>query len=246
MSQNPYKVKISSGEDKIILSVSPSSFSESRSANFDPWSLTHLPTDLYAYRNTTSRNWELTGMLVSRNEKESRANSKILHLVRSWLLPDFAVTGAPPPILKLSAYGDPNINEVTCILRSYSWNYPSDTDYVLGPIHKMPIIGSIGISLLEIYSANEIQKQKWKIKMSNEEPIPKSPIPDLPNYPEFPDLSTPDFLKSPLIPEITGDLNNFFNNSSIPSFTNIVKDVSSNLPSLPSPSDVISPNFGFK
>lgn len=243
MSENIYKVKLQSGDKKIIFDVSPSSLSESRGANYDQWNLVHLPTDLYAYRNTSSRSWEVQAVLVSRSGKEAVKNSKILNTVRFWVLPDFAKTGAPPPILRFSAYGDPNIEKVTCILRNYSWNYPSDVDYVFAddksPVdHKMPIIGTLSLSLLEIYSAKQIQERAWEIKMEKAKPTPvggkgkSSPLDDF-NFPKNPSDFLPDI---PTIPDVTGDLTNFLKETTIPSFTEIVKDSTSNLPSLPIPS----------
>lgn len=241
MAENTSKVKIVGPSGKVIFMVSPSSISEGRTANYDPWNLVHLPTDLYAYRNTSSRTWDIQALLVSRTSIEAASNSKILNTVRSWLLPDFANYGAPPDILKFSAYGDANINEVTCILRSYSWNYPSDVDYVFTTKHKMPIIGTLGISLLEIYSASQIQEKKWQILNigngsddianpggfgkvppgSNANPL-KDVANNLPNIPGFGGSS--------------GDPFNFLNEFKTPSLNEIVKDATSSLPSIPTPS----------
>lgn len=164
---NEAKVKLVGLTSRVIFDVTPGSLSESRSANYDPWSIVHLPTDLYAYRNTSSRNWAISAILVSRTAQEAEANAKILHTVRSWLLPDFARTGAPPEILKFSAYGDPNINEVRCILQNYSWNYPSEVDYVFIPDHKMPVISTLNITLMEVWSATQIQDPDGPWKMKN-------------------------------------------------------------------------------
>lgn len=246
MAENKSKVKIVGPSGKVIFMVSPGSLSESRSANYDQWNLVHLPTDLYAYRNTTSRSWEIQVQLVSRTKIEAASNSKILNTVRSWLLPDFANYGAPPDILKFSAYSDPNINEVTCILRSYSWNYPSDVDYVFDAEHKMPVIGSLGVSLVEIYSATQIQEKKWQIldigngsdNIANPEGFgkvlpgttgkPTSPLNNLlPNFPGFENL--------------TGDPLNLLNEFKTPSLNDIVKDAFSNVPSISIPP---FPSFG--
>jgi hypothetical protein len=251
--QNNSKVKIVGKINSIMLSVTPMSFSENRVANYDQWNLVHIPVDLYAYRNTTSRNWEIQAQLISRTVKEAEVNSKILHTVRSWLQPDFGSTGAPPEILKLSAYNDPNIDNVTCILRSYNWNYPNDVDYVYMANHKMPIIGIIGISLVEIYSANEIQKgDVWKIKgagtdkVSNPEGFGKQ-------YPDISTITTDYTLRSrPLLEEApiqnplpSGDQNNVFNNNPSPSTENILRDISTGQPySISSISNSLPNGFG--
>lgn len=243
MTENMFKVKLVCGDKQVVFAVTPSSLSESRSANYDQWNLVHLPTDLYAYRNTTSRNWEIQVPLVSRDVKEAAANSKLLNTVRFWLLPDFAGSGAPPPILRFSAYGDPNINNVTCILRNYSWNYPTDVDYIFPTNvqdpelkHKMPVIGTLSLSLIEIYSASEIQSRKWKIKITEGEkddgngPLGKTPLgggsnPLKDSLPLLPDI--------PGTPDVTGDLTNFLKETTVPFITDLAKDATSSLPSLP-------------
>lgn len=246
MAENTFKVKLVSKDKQVIFAVTPSSLSESRSANYDQWNLVHLPTDLYAYRNTTSRNWEIQAPLVSRNIQEASVNSKILNTIRFWLLPDFGQTGAPPPIIKFSAYGDPNIKAVTCILRNYSWNYPTDVDYVFPTgdgaslEHKMPVIGTLGISLVEIYSASEIQKRTWKINISASDSKKPAggdgPLGQVP--PGFDNLKDAmgDIPDIPSIPNVSGDLTNYLTETTVPFITDIAKDVTSNLPSIPTPS----------
>lgn len=250
MAENKSKVKIVGKNTKVVFAVTPSSLSEGRTANYDTWNLVHTPVDLYAYRNTTSRNWEIQAVLVSRTEKEAIANAKALNTVRSWLLPDFAASGAPPEILKFSAYNDPNINSVTCILRNYSWNYPSDVDYVFVADHKMPIIGTLGISLIEIYSAKQIQEaQIWKIKDIGNDTI-KNPDGYGKTPPDFLTIKT-DFEKpitQLLTDEIspgfnpTGDPQNFLQNIQSPNLNQIVRDTFSGLPN---PTPFISAPNGF-
>lgn len=251
MAENKSKVKIVGKNTKVVFAVTPSSLSEGRTANYDTWNLVHIPVDLYAYRNTTSRNWEIQAVLVSRTEKEAIANAKALNTVRSWLLPDFAASGAPPEILKFSAYDDPNINSVTCILRNYSWNYPSDVDYVFVADHKMPIIGTLGISLLEIYSAKEIQEAKvWKMQKIGNDTI-KNPDGYGKTPPDFLTIKT-DFEKpiTQLLtdqlspgPSLTGDPQNFLQNIQTPNLNQIVRDTFSGLPN-PTPFISLPNGFG--
>jgi hypothetical protein len=168
MATEKSKVKITSLKSTVIFDASPNSLGETRRASYDPWSLVHLPVDLYAYKNSSSRTWSISAPLISRTPEEAEANAGKLHTIRSWLLPDFALSGAPPEILKFYAYSDPNINGVTCILTDYNWSYDNVTDYIVGngsmETHKMPTIGTISLTLVEVYTATEIQNRVWAIK----------------------------------------------------------------------------------
>lgn len=138
--------------------------SESRVSNYEGFNIVHLPTSLWAYRNTNGRHFSITGRLVSRTPNEAKANAGYLTTVRSWLLSDFGNSGAPPPIIFLSAYSNKQINKVPCILLSYNWSFPEEVDYIYNTDEPMPVIGMLTIELEEAYSAEQITEGKWKIK----------------------------------------------------------------------------------
>lgn len=167
MASRPWKTKLEGPGGIVEFDVSVS-IPEGRTASYDPYSLVHMPVDLYAYRNTSSRTFGIRAKLVSRNASEADRNIRNLDLVRSWVLPKFGDDGAPPPILKLTAYSNKNISKQTCVMKSYSWEFPEDVDYIFdGSQSPMPIIGNLSIDLVEIYSANEILAiDPWKITLN--------------------------------------------------------------------------------
>ena len=162
-----YKVRISGPEGVIWLEASPN-IGETRQASYDNYNIIHLPTDLYAYRHTSGRKFSLSAKLISRNVKEATANIGYINLARKWLLPNFGngvgLAGATPPILKLYAYNNKNINGVNVVLKLYSWDFPEDVDYIYEASEPMPVIGSLRIELDEIYSAKQITAGDWQIK----------------------------------------------------------------------------------
>jgi hypothetical protein len=137
--------------------------SESRTASYDGFQIIHLPTSLLAYKNTSGRTFSVQGKLVSRTEGEAAANSKNLDLVRTWILPDFGGTGATPPILKIKAYDNVNIDNKNVVLKAYTWSFPDDVDYIYTGDQKWPIIGMLNVEVEEVYSAEEITAGKWKL-----------------------------------------------------------------------------------
>lgn len=159
-----YKVVLEEiGGDKVVFEAS-SPVTESRAAAYDTYGITHLPTDIFAYRSTSARSFSISGRLVSRTTGEANANARYLNLIRQWLLPDFGDSGATPPILYLSAYSNDNIRKLKVLLRSYHWSFPDDVDYIFTGMTPMPVIGQLGIEVVEAYSPAEVTARVWKIR----------------------------------------------------------------------------------
>lgn len=157
-----YKVNIAGPGGRVIFQAS-SPLSESRSASYDPYGIVHLPTSMWAYRNTSGRKYQIQGKIVSRNANEAGANAGYLNLIRKWVLPEFGGSGATPPIVYLSAYDNDNIDALQCVITSYSWSFPEDVDYIYAGSVPMPIIGMLTVDLEEVYSAEQITGGAWKI-----------------------------------------------------------------------------------
>lgn len=160
----PFKVTIVVGTNSVIFQAS-APISESRTANYDGYNIVHLPTDIFSYRNTSGRRFGITAKLVSRTPNEAGANSRYVDLIRSWVLPNFGGRGATPPIVKLSAFQNQNLQDVPCIIKSYTMNYPDDVDWITsGPEGSaMPVITTITLELDEAYSPLQITGRAWKI-----------------------------------------------------------------------------------
>lgn len=162
MAEETYKVEIY-GDGGYVEFVASSPVSESRVANYEGYNIVHLPTSLWAYRNTNGRHFSITGKLVSRTKGEAVANAGYLTTVRRWVLPGFGSTGSTPPIVFLNAYGNKRIKKVPCVVLSYNWTFPDDVDYIFGVAEPMPVIGILTIELEEAYSAEQITNGDWKI-----------------------------------------------------------------------------------
>lgn len=174
-----YKVTITSGKDTVWFEAS-APITEERTANYVGHDIVHLPTEIFAYKNTTARHFSITAKIVSRNKNEAKANSRYLDLLRSWLLPDFGASGATPPIVHLSAFYNTNIDKVPCVVKSYSFSYPEDVDWIYeGAVlnsgsgknatvgsSAMPVIMSISVTLAEAYTPSQITARAWKMKLS--------------------------------------------------------------------------------
>lgn len=162
-----YKVTVKGPGGKVVFEAS-APLTESRSATYEGYNITHLPTTLWAYKNTSGRKWGISGKLVSRTPDEAQANASYLDLVRKWILPEFGRTGGTPPILKVYGYRHSNVDGRPVILESYNWSFPDDVDYIWQGGQAMPVIGLLSIELSEAYSAEEITAiDPWDITSSS-------------------------------------------------------------------------------
>jgi hypothetical protein len=164
-SKGKFKVTLSCQGKEVVFEASIP-IQESRTAGYETFSIVHLPTDIWAYRGTGARRFIISGNLISRNPKEAAQNAKYVDWIRSWVLPDFGDTGATPPILRLSGYGNNNIRNVPVILNNYSITYPDNVDYIFQGEIPMPVILTISLDLSEAYSPKETTEKKWKINIS--------------------------------------------------------------------------------
>lgn len=171
MDASAYKVRIVGPNEQTVIFQASAPLGESRSVEYDGYNIVHLPTTLLSYHRTSSRQFHVTGKLVSRTEDEANENVRYLDYIRSWALPDFGGTGATPPILTLYAYGNTNINGRRVVLRSYEWTFPDEVDYVWSGDQPMPVIGMLSVALEEAYSAEEVTAQAWKISVNTSQVI---------------------------------------------------------------------------
>ena len=166
-----YKVQLKGPNDAKVIFEASAPLSESRQAEYDGYGIIHLPTSLLSYRRTTSRTFQVNGKLVSRTADEANMNVRYLDTIRRWVLPDFGGTGATPPILTLYGYNNKNIDGKRVVLKSYSWSFPEEVDYVFTGDQPMPVIGNIELSLEEIYSAEEVTSGAWRLYLNDSQVV---------------------------------------------------------------------------
>lgn len=87
------------------------------------------------YMNTPNPQISVTAMFASNSASEALYTAAALHFFKACTKSDFGASnpstaGTPPPILKFNAYGVVHARNVPCVLRSFNYTLPEDTDYV--------------------------------------------------------------------------------------------------------------------
>lgn len=173
-----FKVRVVDSKNRQIIFEASPSVGENRTASYSNYQLIHMPADMLAYNQTASRSFSVSGQLISRDADEARANAGYLNLARQWVLPNFGAgstttkgkEGSTPPILKLYAYNNDNINGVQVVLKSYSFSFPADVDYIhtntrAEIMTPFPVIATLTLELAELYSAQQISAGAWSINL---------------------------------------------------------------------------------
>ncbi len=98
--------------------------------------LTHSLQDYYYFKTVQSTEISITGKFTAQNYYEGRYLLAVLHFLRSYAKMYFGMTeteekrGLPPPILLLDGYGSYVFNSLPVIILDWSFEFPSDIDYV--------------------------------------------------------------------------------------------------------------------
>lgn len=162
-----FKLKLTSKQtgEQIVFNVTPT-IDESRSSNYEHIAPVHHPGTIQVYKNTESRQFNISVKLIARTSAEASQNVKYINLIRSWVMPYYGQgtanssekkrLGGPPDILNFEVYGDDNISNVPVVLTSYHWVYPDQVDYI--PTEEgipFPTIMDISLSIIESYSPEQ-------------------------------------------------------------------------------------------
>ena len=113
-------------------------------ANYDALSPTHSNYPFPQYQNSQIEDLVITGDFFCENAKDAQYWTAMVHYLRSVTKMNYGVdgdAGAPPPIVKLTGYGDFVFPNVPVVIRNFTVDLPADVDYI-----KTQITGDVRIS----------------------------------------------------------------------------------------------------
>jgi len=135
-------------------------------ANYGSTTPTHSNYTQYFYRSSSVSPIEINGKFTVQNEAEASIWLGVVHLLRSltkmrWGSEQYA--GSPPPVCRLEGYGDYVFRNVPVAVQNFSIELPENIDYMSvrdNTTYKtslVPILSSVSVSLVPIYSRQEIR-----------------------------------------------------------------------------------------
>lgn len=130
----------------------------------------------YFYKSSNVSAISISGKFSVANEKDAMVYIAVVHLLRALTkmrsggtTGDFD-SGAPPPVCRLDAYGTFMLDNVPVVISSYKLDLPDNVDYyTVGKISgtqannlyektAVPVVSTVSITCLPVYSRNEIQR----------------------------------------------------------------------------------------
>ena len=112
-------------------------------ANYDALSPTHSNYPFPQYQNSQIEDLVITGDFFCENAKDAQYWTAMVHYLRSVTKMNYGIdgdAGAPPPIVKLTGYGDFVFPNVPVVIRNFTVDLPADVDYI-----KTQIEGEIAV-----------------------------------------------------------------------------------------------------
>lgn len=127
---------------------------ETRQVSYESQQPVHTNAGYNNYKGTNNTTFAVQGDFYASTGAEASYMLAVITFFRSITLmdfgrnsvgsssSDFAVLGAPPPILLLSAYGRYMYNDVPVIVKSVSFDFGDDVDYILVPVDSSTSLGT--------------------------------------------------------------------------------------------------------
>ena len=104
------------------------------SADYGEYDLAHVNYGSHYFQRGRPPEISIDGMFTAQTDAEARYMLAAIHFLRVVTKMRTGLNdpkrGAPPPVLKFSAYGDLLFKNVPVIIRSFSHNFANDIDYV--------------------------------------------------------------------------------------------------------------------
>jgi hypothetical protein len=128
----------------VIFPYTPS-ITTSYKANYTQYDLTHSNYRGYFYQNSQIDPITLTATFTAQDTSEANYLLAVIHFFRSatkMFYGQDAERGSPPPLTYLSGLGEYQFNEHPCLIQSFSYDLPSDVDYI-----RAGSPGNVGVNL---------------------------------------------------------------------------------------------------
>jgi len=178
------------GNLKAIIFPYTPAISMEHKADYSAQTPTHSNFTQYFYKSSSVSDISISGKFTVQNEKDAGVYLATVHMLRALtkMLSGGSsgdpMSGSPPPVCRLDAYGAYMLDNVPVVIRSFKMELPDGVDYftigknpttlaTMGTIYgqaSVPTVSTLSITCSPIYSRDEMQKfsvNKWLAPQSN-------------------------------------------------------------------------------
>ena len=137
------------------------------SASYNSLKPIHSNYPFYGYQNSQPENITISGPFTVQNKVDGLYYLAVIHYLRSVTKMAYGQTsnqGAPPPVVKLSGYGDHIFGNVPVIVTNWTTDLSPDIDYILTETVTgkkgtyVPTNSNISVTLSPIYSRSSVEE----------------------------------------------------------------------------------------
>ena len=144
-------------------------FALSANAQYNTYQTTHSNYNVLSYAFSNISPITLTAQFTCGTAYDSQYSLAVIHFFRTVTKSRFGIddkfSGAPPPLLKFSAYGDLIIKNAPVVVSNFTMTFSDDVDYVDVFIpnttfkSRIPVIFTVSIELMPQYLPNKQFKE---------------------------------------------------------------------------------------
>ena len=135
------------------------------SANYTAISPVHTNYPYYAYENSQVDTITIAGEYFSQNVDDAAYWLAVLHYLRTMtkmFYGDSELSGTPPLLTRLNGYGKHVMNNIPCVIQTFSVDLPSDVDYIQcvidNTVNYVPTRAQVNVTLQPQYSRSSQSK----------------------------------------------------------------------------------------
>jgi hypothetical protein len=135
-----------------------------QSVNYSSYDMVHTNYSFHSYRNTPSAAIQVTAQFSQTTFEEVAYVLGVMHFLRSvtkmYYGQNDPLAGTPPPVLRFSAFGSQQFNDIPVVVGNFATTYDSGVDLIEVNGQSVPVIQTISIDLMQQQNPDK-QKQQF-------------------------------------------------------------------------------------
>jgi len=129
--------------------------------NYNTYDLVHTNYTFHSYRSTPSADIQVTAQFAQTTTEEVDYLLGVLHFLRSVTKMYYGIAdsqrnpsaGTPPPVLRFSAFGTQQFDNIPVVVRQFATTYDSGVDLVTSSTGQtVPVLQTISLDLIQQHS----------------------------------------------------------------------------------------------